>query len=140
VNPAALRRAAALGFSLTALFGLLIGLAVWPSAHAIAGVYTSDAATVLAAGGALALSCIFFLPDGLQVVTAQALRARGDVMVPTFTHMTSYFLVMLPLAYVLAIPMGWGLSGIVWAVIIASYVSASLLLTRFWMLVRRGMT
>jgi MATE family multidrug resistance protein len=73
----------------------------------------------------------------MQVVVAQALRARGDVVAPTFTHLASYILVMLPLAYVLAIPMKWGLSGIVWAVVIAAYISAGLLLGRFWMLARR---
>jgi multidrug resistance protein, MATE family len=73
----------------------------------------------------------------LQVVTAQALRARGDVLVPSGTHLASYIAVMLPLAYVLAIPLGWGLTGIVTAAIIASYVSAGLLLGRFWMLARR---
>ncbi|HLY78152.1 MAG TPA: MATE family efflux transporter, partial [Caulobacteraceae bacterium] len=80
---------------------------------------------------------IFYLPDGLQVVTAQALRARGDVLVPSCTHLASYIAVMLPLAYVLAIPLRWGIVGIVAAASIASYVSAGLLLGRFWMLARR---
>jgi MATE family multidrug resistance protein len=133
----ALERAAAVGFAVTAVFGVAVGLAIWPTAHGVAALYTSDAATVGLAAGALALASIFFLPDGLQVVVAQSLRARGDVVVPTFTHLTSYVVVMLPLGYILAIPVGWGLSGIVWAVTIAGYVSAGLLLARFWMLARR---
>jgi multidrug resistance protein, MATE family len=132
-----LRRAAGVGFAVTAAFGVAIGLVVWLSAHAIVPLYTSDPAAIALAGGALALSAIFYLPDGLQVVTAQALRARGDVLVPSGTHLASYIAVMLPLAYVLAIPLGWGLIGIVTAAIIASYVSAGLLLGRFWMLARR---
>lgn len=134
----ALERAAAVGFGVTAIFGMAVGLAMWPGARLVAGLYTSDAATVALAAGALTLATIFFLPDGLQVVAAQALRARGDVVVPTFTHLTSYVVVMLPLAYGLAIPLRWGLPGIVWAVTIAGYVSAGLLLARFWMLARRG--
>jgi multidrug resistance protein, MATE family len=74
----------------------------------------------------------------MQVVVAQALRARGDVLVPSGTHLASYIVVMLPLAYLLAIPFGWGITGIVAAAIIASYVSAGLLLGRFWMLARRN--
>lgn len=132
-----LRRAAGVGFAVTALFGIVIGVCIWPNAHLIVPLYTADAAAIGLAGAALALSCVFYLPDGLQVVTAQSLRARGDVLVPTFTHLASYVLVMLPLAYVLAIPLGWGLTGIVAAVIIASYISAGLLLARFWMLARR---
>ena len=71
------------------------------------------------------------------MVVAQALRARGDVLVPSCTHLASYVVVMLPLAYVLAIPLGWGITGIVTAAIIAAYISAGLLLGRFWMLARR---
>ena len=133
----ALRRAAGIGFAITAAFGVIIGLCVWPSAHAIVGLYTSDPAAIALAAGAVSLSAIFYLPDGMQVVVAQALRARGDVLVPSGTHLASYIAVMLPLAYLLAIPFGWGITGIVAAAIIASYVSAGLLLGRFWMLARR---
>jgi MATE family multidrug resistance protein len=42
-----------------------------------------------------------------------------------------------PLAWWLALPMGLGLTGIVWGVIFASFVSAALLLARFWILSRR---
>jgi MATE family multidrug resistance protein len=90
------------------------------------------------AGPALVLSCLFLIPDALQVVVAQSLRARGDVWVPTFTHLASYGLVMMPLAWWLAIPMGLGLMGVVWAVIVASFLSAGLLLARFWILGRQG--
>jgi MATE family multidrug resistance protein len=71
------------------------------------------------------------VPDALQVVCAQAVRARGDVWVPSVTHLASYVFVMSPLAWWLAIPMGLGLMGVVWAVISASFLSAALLLGRF---------
>ena len=132
-----LRRAAGVGFAVTAAFGVMIGLCVWPSTGGIVRLYTSDPAAIALAAGAVALSAIFYLPDGMQVVVAQALRARGDVLVPSGTHLASYIAVMLPLAYGLAIPLGWGIIGIVTAAVIASYVSAGLLLGRFWMLARR---
>jgi MATE family multidrug resistance protein len=137
VDAAGLRRAAAVGFGVTAVFGVAVGAVSWPFVRQIAALYTYDAQTVALAAGAMGLCAIFYLPDGVQVVVAQALRARGDVLVPTFTHMTSYLIVMLPLAYWLAIPMGWGIGGIAWAIIVAAYVSAGLLLARFWMLARR---
>ena len=34
---------------------------------------------------ALILSCFMYFPDSLQVVVAQALRARGDVVAPTWS-------------------------------------------------------
>jgi MATE family multidrug resistance protein len=137
VDARGLRRAAAVGFAVTIACGIAIGLVVWPSALIVVTLYTSDAQTIVLAAGALTLSCVFFMPDGLQVVVAQSLRARGDVVAPTLTHLASYIFVMLPLAYVLAIPLKWGLTGIVAAIIIAAYVSAGLLLGRFWWLARR---
>jgi MATE family multidrug resistance protein len=53
------------------------------------------------------------------------------------THLTSYILVMMPLAWWLAIPMKMGVMGMTWAVIVASFLSGGLLLGRFWMLSRR---
>ncbi len=132
-------RAGLIGFGITAAFGLLISLIIWPTAGLISQAYTSDKVVIAMASTALVLSCLFFLVDALQVVIAQALRARGDVWLPTFTHMTSYVLVMMPLAWWLAIPMGLGLNGIVWAVIAASFISAGLLSWRFWSLARRGL-
>jgi multidrug resistance protein, MATE family len=70
-------------------------------------------------------------------VAANALRARGDVWLPTVTHVISYAVVMFPLGYVLAVPMGLGLDGIVWSVVVASLVAAALLLGRFALLARR---
>ena len=86
---------------------------------------------------ALAVSALMYLPDSLQVVTAQALRARGDVWVPSYTHLASYIVVMMPLAWWLAIPLGMGVMGLSVAIVIASVVSAGLLLIRFWVLARR---
>ena len=136
-DPAGVNRAGAVAFAVTAAFGLVISLAIWPSAGLIATGYTTDPATIAMAAPALALACLFFFPDCLQVVTAQALRARGDVWLPTYTHLTSYVLVMMPLAWWLAIPKGMGIIGIVWAVIVASFLSGGLLLARFWLLSRR---
>lgn len=130
-------RSAMIGFGVTAAFGVLVSLIVWPSARLIAAGYTSDPRVIDLVAPALVLSCLFFLADALQVVVAQALRARGDVLLPSMTHLTSYVLVMMPLAYWLALPMGLGVQGLVWAVIVASLVSAGLLIGRFWMLSRR---
>ena len=134
---AALNRAALVGLCVTLAFALLAVASVWPAARFIASGYTADGATVAMASAGLALACLFLIPDALQVVTAQCLRARGDIVVPTFTHLASYMLVMVPLAWFLAIRLNWGISGIITAICAASFLSAALLLGRFRMLARR---
>jgi MATE family multidrug resistance protein len=138
-DAAGVRRAAVVAFAVTAAYGVAVSLAIWPLAGPIVRLYTSDPQTLAMAGAGLAFACAMFLPDALQVVTAQVLRARGDVWVPSATHLTSYILIMAPLAWWLAIPRGLGLTGMVAAVIIASVISCGLLLGRFWRLGRRGL-
>ncbi|HEX8569696.1 MAG TPA: MATE family efflux transporter [Caulobacteraceae bacterium] len=130
-------RAGFLGLAAAAVLTLVIALVVWPGAGFIAGLYATDPALVTLAASGLVLATLFFVADGLQVVAANALRARGDVWVPTAMHVTSYAVVMLPLGWALAHPVGLGLNGIVWSVIIASLVSAGFLCGRFAWLARR---
>jgi len=131
---AGVNRAATLGLAVCTAFGLVVALAIWPTARLIAAGYTGNLPVIAMAANGLLLACLFFIPDCLQVVAAQSLRARGEVWLPTATHLASYALVMTPLAWFLAIPMHMGLPGILWAIIIASLMSAGLLLARFWML------
>ena len=136
-DPVGVIRAGVVAFAVTGLFGALVGLAIWPNAAWISSAYTTNPLTLAMAVPALALSCLMYFPDSLQVVCAQALRARGDVWLPTGTHLTSYILLMMPLAWWLAIPQHMGIIGMVWSVVLASFVSGGLLLGRFWMLSRR---
>jgi MATE family multidrug resistance protein len=136
-DPAGVTRSGAVAFAAICVFGILISLAIWPNSAFIARAYTDSAPTLAMAIPALALSCLMYWPDSLQVVVAATLRARGDVWVPTYTHLASYIGIMMPLAWWLAIPRGMGILGLVVAIVIASVVSAGLLLIRFWMLARR---
>lgn len=137
-DAAGMRRAAELSFLLTAALTLAVALVVWPAAPLIAAAYTGDPALAALATTGLLLAPLFFVPDGLQVVVAQVLRARDDVLTPTLTHVLSYAGVMLPLGWALAHPAGLGLVGVMWAVVIASFLAAGFLLFRFYLLQRRG--
>ena len=83
----------------------------------------------------LVLATLFFVADGIQVVAAQANRAAGDVWWPTIMHFAAYGAVMMPLGWVLAHQMG--VNGLVWAVVIASLASSTLLTGRFIRIARR---
>lgn len=133
---AGIRRAAIVGFCMAAVYGLVAAAIVIPLRGPIAAAYATDPALLATSSAALGLAALFFCPDAVQVVAAQALRARGDVLAPTLTHILSYALVMLPLGWLLAVRLHLGLNGAVVAVILASLMSAGLLLGRFWMLDR----
>ncbi|MGP1396582.1 MAG: MATE family efflux transporter [Inquilinaceae bacterium] len=123
------------GFAVNSLAMLAIGVVfmAWPGG--IAGLYTADADLLAVAAPLIAFSAYILIADGGQAVMANALRGRGDVWVPTASHMLSYFGVMVPLGWVLAFPLGRGVTGLFEAILIASLVSVTLLIARFQWLV-----
>ncbi len=124
-------RSGQLAFGVTAAVMTLTSLVVFLGARLIASAYTIDPAMIAMTAPAMMLCGLFFIPDGLQVVAAQALRARSDVWLPTAFHLASYGVIMLPLGWWFAHRAHLGVNGLVWAVIIASAVSGSLLVGRF---------
>ena len=50
--------------------------------------------------------------DGLQATASFALRAQGMVWLPSAIHLSSFFVVMIPVCYWLAIPLGRGAAGV----------------------------
>ncbi|WP_419317532.1 MATE family efflux transporter [Caulobacter sp. ErkDOM-E] len=133
-DPAGMTRAGWVAFAFTAAVGLVAALLLFPLREWVASAYTADQEAIALIAPALALTCLFLAPDAVQVVAAQALRARGEVWIPTITHLISYGVIMGPLAWWLAIPLGMGVNGIVWSVIVTSFVSMAFLLARFRML------
>jgi MATE family multidrug resistance protein len=136
-DPAGVRRAAILAALVGGIYGCVVGVLTVVFRVQIASTYTHDAVLIAEAAGGLVLAASFLPPDAVQVVTAQALRARGDVLMPAVTHIASYAVVMIPLAWLLGVKLHGGLTGIMGAVVIASFLSAALLLWRFWRLSRR---
>ncbi len=126
-----------LGFAVTAVLTGIIGLIVWIWAAPFSALYTRDPALIALVAPAIALSSLFFVADGLQVVGANACRARGDIWWPTATHVVSYTVVMLPLGWWFAHTLGLGIAGCVWSVVVASLLAAGFLTGRFAVLARR---
>lgn len=112
-------------------FMVLVVLIVLLGADLITRFYSHDAALMPIVRTGLLLSCLFFIPDGLQVVAAQALRARKDILAPTVIHYVSYGVIMLPLGFIFSIVMNAGVAGLIWAVAVASLVSGTFQTARF---------
>jgi MATE family multidrug resistance protein len=128
-------RAGLVGIGVVTALSLVIALIIWPTADILASAYNRDPVLLAVAAPALALTALFFVADAIQVVAASANRAAGDVWWPTIMHFVAYSLIMMPLGWWLAHAIG--VNGLVWAVIIASLVSAVLLTGRFVRIARR---
>ncbi|CAN5224065.1 MATE family efflux transporter [soil metagenome] len=128
-------RAGLVGLGVVSALTVLVALGLWATAPWVASAYNRDPVLLAVVTPALVLATLFFVADGIQVVSASANRAAGDVWWPTIMHFGAYTLVMMPLGWVLAHRLG--VDGLVWAVIIASLVSSVLLTGRFVRVARR---
>ncbi len=95
-------------------------------------------AEIMAYGvGLLALAAVFQVVDGLQAVTLGLLRGLKDTRVPMICAVFSYWVVGLPVAYLLGFPLGFGGYG-VWAGLVVGLALAALtLLGRYRVVLRR---
>lgn len=110
---AGVREASRLGVVASIVVGLVLAailvllcdrIALWlltgPEAQAHGGAQSTELMPTLALMLAFAAGVTLF--DGLQVVGAMGLRAQGVVWLPTFIHVGSYIVVMIPLCVWLA--------------------------------------
>jgi MATE family multidrug resistance protein len=118
-----------LGVAVFAMAAFAVIFAFAP--EALAAAYTTDAALRAAAAPLIAISAWILIADGGQGVMANALRGRGETWGPTLLHTTSYVVIMIPLGWLLAFPLGRGAVGLYEAILIASVVSVTLLSARF---------
>ena len=100
-------------------------------AHPLASLYTNDP-HVASAAVPLFWLCVFLIPaDALFVVHASALTGLGDTRTPLWVSLVCNWVIGMPLAYLLAFPLGGGVIGLWIGRVIASVTSA-LALTFMW--------
>ncbi|RYE56793.1 MAG: MATE family efflux transporter, partial [Hyphomicrobiales bacterium] len=79
----------------------------------------------------LVVAGVFQLVDGVQVVAAHALRGLSDAKIPMIVAIVGYWLVGLPIAYVLGLVVGWRGIGIWLGLAAGLAFVAVVLLARF---------
>jgi len=97
-----------------------------------------DYAAIIAYGtGLLVLAALFQIVDGLQVVALSVLRGLKDTQIPMICAVVSYWIIGVPIGWLLGFPAGFGGYGI-WAGLVIGLLMASItLLWRFFVVMRR---
>lgn len=102
----------------------------------LAKLYIKDPQVLALASQLIIIAGIFQLSDGIQAVCLGNLRGLADVNYPTIVTFISYWLVGLPVCYVLAFIMNMGPVGIWIGLCVGLTVSALALTYRFYSLVK----
>jgi MATE family multidrug resistance protein len=129
--PADAARAGWTGIGLNELTMILAAIAIFVFATPIGHAYTADTELAALISSLIWIGSLILHPDGAQAVTASALRARGDNWFPTFSHILAYAVAMPVLGYWFAERLHMGVAGLLFAILAASLLSASVLLLRW---------
>jgi MATE family multidrug resistance protein len=130
-------RAGWAGVGLNLIAMVVAGAVIVVFAAPIGRAYTADAGLAASLASLMWVGALVLVPDGTQVVTASALRARGDNWFPTGSHILAYAVAMPILGYWLAERQGMGVNGLLLAIFWASVLSAGVLIVRWQALARR---
>ena len=123
------RRAAFAGYTLALVTQSLSALVLLSGNHLLVALYTRDTAVAALAASLLLYAAAFQFPDGIQVLSAGALRGLKDTRMPMFLAAFAYWGVGMPLGAGLGLYLGWGPRGM-WIGLIAGLTVAALLLCR----------
>ncbi|MCH9030156.1 MAG: MATE family efflux transporter, partial [Bacteroidetes bacterium] len=91
-------------------------------------LYIDDETVISIASSLLIIAALFQLSDGVQAVGIGILRGLTDVKIPTVITFVAYWVVGLPIGYLLAFNFGLDVQGI-WIGLLAGLTTSAILLT-----------
>lgn len=114
------------GFHIVMLLAAVFSVPIFLLRHHIGGWFTDDAAVCHLVSVVIIPLIVYQFGDGLQCTFANALRGIACVKPMMYIAFLSYFVISLPLSWLLGIQLGYGLVGI-WAAFPVCLTCAGLL-------------
>jgi MATE family multidrug resistance protein len=100
--------------------------------RAIAGWFLTEPRAAGLAASLLLVAAAFQVSDASQVSSAGALRGLGDVKIPGWIAFVAYWVISIPVGWLLTFPLGMGVRGMWWGITLGLTISALALGTRIW--------
>jgi MATE family multidrug resistance protein len=119
----------AMGLGAAFMAGAGVVLITFPTY--VARAFTTDRAVIRTAVSLLAVAAAFQLFDGIQIVATGALRGAGDTRTPMICHLLGYWVIGLPLGYVLCFVVGWRAVGL-WTGLCIALILIGVVLLLAW--------
>jgi Na+-driven multidrug efflux pump len=113
---------------------LIVSVVYFTMNEQLAGIFTADQTVIAVSAEWLRILSYSYFVYGWWMVTVQAFNGAGDTVTPTKINFVFFWLLQIPLSYVLAVSFGWEQSGVFWGVFISE---TSVGLFTVW-LFRRG--
>ena len=126
-----MRNAAMTSFIMAIIFMSFTAILFVLGRHFLPTLYIEDDQVIKQAAVLLIVAALFQLSDGIQVIGLGALRGMSDVKKPTIITLIAYWLIGLPLGYVLGFHFEKGAVGVWYGLLAGLSIAAVLLFIRF---------
>ncbi len=103
----------------TMIFLIFVSLVFFFFNESLMRIFTDDSAVIAIGAEWLRILSFSYFIYGWWMVTVQAFNGAGDTKTPTWINVIFFWLIQIPLSYVLAIQLGWEHSGVFWGVFIS---------------------
>jgi putative MATE family efflux protein len=83
------------------------------------GVFTADPAVIAVGSEWLRILSYSLFVYGWWMVSVQAFNGAGDTATPTWINLVFFWMIQIPLSWLLAVKLGWQQSGVFWGVFVS---------------------
>ena len=98
---------------------LLIAVLFFAFPRQIVGIFSADANVIAIGAEWLRILSYSLFVYGWWMVSVQAFNGAGDTATPTWINVVFFWLIQIPLAWLLALHLGWQETGVFWAVFVS---------------------
>ncbi len=100
-------------------FTLAVSVVFFLMHDRLVALFSDDPAVIAIGGEWLRILSYSYFVYGWWMVSVQAFNGAGDTSTPTWINLVFFWLVQIPLCYVLAVRLGWQHSGVFWGVFVS---------------------
>lgn len=101
-----------------------VALLFWALPAPLVGIFTPDPEVIAYGASCLRILSYGFIFWALGMVVVQAFNGAGDTMTPTWINLVCFWIVQIPLAYMLATQTPLQSNGVFWAIVLADFLTA----------------
>lgn len=106
------------------VFMATVGVIYLTGAPFFIRLFTEEPATLAAGSMALRIIAAGYIFYGYGMIISQAINGAGDTRTPTILNFFCFWMIEMPVAWLLALHWGWGQSGVYYSIVIAESVLA----------------
>ncbi|HEX9959171.1 MAG TPA: MATE family efflux transporter, partial [Fibrella sp.] len=106
------------------IFLIPVGGLLYAGAENVVGFFSRDAHVLAIGVESLRVFCIGYVFMAYGMVLTQALNGAGDTRTPMLINIVCFWMIEIPLAYLLANVLHWGPAGVFWSVAISESLLA----------------